>query len=939
MTELSLSQYLSMAPQNFQAPANVLNDANAYLRLFFETSGYPSAILTAEGVVVDANRAVLALAGTDKAGLVGKLFWDADWWLHASALREQMQVVLRQCMEGERVQVEVRFLAADGAEHDIKLTFTPFCNAAGKLEAIVVTGHDVTSRKTAMAKLREHEALFNVFEKNIDDLITVLDRNGRRIFNSDSYQRVLGDERVAPGVLSFDAVHPEDREYIRELFFNVVETGRGARAEYRYQLEDGRVRYIDSQSNVILDESGKVSRVVVVGRDVTERKQEEAAMQRDSALRRAIMRVATGAILYIRDRHLIWMNDGWCQMMGYTRREMEGAYMKKFYPSEAEFLEAQSSVYHEDGRVRAAPHVVRLRRSNGEIFSAQVTGVPFDTERPELGNVFSLSDITGQIAAQQEIKRLNDDLMHRVEERTAELQRANLHLKEEIAERVRYEQAKRESEEKYRMVVEHADEGLAVAQGEFLCFVNPKTVELIGRPLHELYSIPLLEFIHPEDRERVGDNYRRRLAGEQVQSSYTFRFLRPDSETRWMQISAVAVEWEKKPAVLNFLSDVTERMASENALRRSETRLHAMFNNASVALSLTDTEGHFVDVNESWAKTLGYGVDECRGLSVFDITHPDELAASRQNMQLLLDGQVASSRMEKRYLHKNGSVVWVDVAVTPIRRADGSVEVMIGGFVDITERKRIEVDTRRALEKEKELNELKSKFVTMTSHEFRTPLSTIFSSTELLEHYADKLGTEDRAEILKSIQLAVKRMTGLLEDVLLIGQSEAGKMKFSPAPLDLIKFCAELLNEFKLVLPSNLRLTYHEPACVRDCPDTVCCKVRADEKLLRRIFGNLLSNAIKYSPGGGEIEFIMRCNGNVATIEVRDQGIGIPPEDQKHLFESFHRAANVGNISGTGLGLSIVKYAVDQHGGTIECVSEPGKGTRFTVCLPSCGKD
>jgi PAS domain S-box-containing protein len=928
-----------MSPLNFQAPANVLSDANAYLRLFFETSAYPSVILTAEGAVLDVNAAALALAGTNKEGVQGKLFWDADWWLLAPEMRGLMKALSQRCMNGERVQDEVVFVAVDGTEHDVKLAFTPFFNAAGKLEMMVVNGHDVTSRKVAEAKLLEHEALFTVFEENIDDLITVLDRNGRRIFNSASYQRVLGDDRVAPGVLSFDAVHPEDREHIRALFFEVVATGKGVRAEYRYQLEDGQVRYIESQSSVILDESGKVSRVVVVGRDMTERKLEEAAMQRDSALRQAIMRVATGAILYVRDRHLLWMNDGWCNMVGYARREIEGMNFKNFYASEAEFLEVQPTLYQKDGRARAEPHVIRLRRRNGELFSALVTGVPLDAERPELGNVFSLSDISEQIAAQMEIKRLNDDLMRRVEERTTELLIANKYLKEEIAERGRYELAMRESEEKYRMVVEYANEGLAVAQGPFLRFINAKTVALIGRPHHEICCTPFIEFIHPEDRARISDNYRRRLAGEQVPNTYSFRFLRTDGEVRWMQLSAVAIEWEKQPAVLNFISDVTDRMASEDALRRSETRLHAMFNNAAVALSLTDIQGRFIDVNESWAKTLGYGVAECRGMTVFDITHPDELLASRQNMALLLEGHIASSRMEKRYLHKDGSVVWVDVAVTPIRGADGRVDVMIGGFVDITERKRAEAEIRLALAKEKELNELKSKFVTMTSHEFRTPLSTILSSSELLEHYAEKLSISDRAEILHSIQMAVKRMSGLLEDVLLIGQSEAGKVKFSPEPLDLIKFCAELLNEFKLVLPSNLRLKYLEPPCVRNCPDSVCCRVRADEKLLRRIFGNLLSNAIKYSPGGGEITFSMRCNGAVAHVEVRDQGIGIPLEDQKHLFESFHRAGNVGNISGTGLGLSIVKYAVDQHGGTIEFVSEPGKGSSFSVHLPSCGKD
>jgi PAS domain S-box-containing protein len=1042
-----------------QAPSRVLDNASAYHRLTFEVSSSPTAILTAEGGVVDVNRAALAFGGGEKNEVVGKLFWEASWWARAPEMRARMKAALLRCMQGDAVQDEAAFTAVDGVERVMEISMTPLCNAAGKLETIIVSGNDVTAGKAAVARLFKQEELFTLFEKNIDDLITVLDSHGRRIFNSDSYRRVLGDERVAPGLLSFDAVHPEDRERIREVFFNVVASGKGVRAEYRYQLEDGRIRYIESQSNAILDGDGNVYRVAVVGRDVTERKEAEEEKRRASALRQAIMRVATGAILYIRDRHILWMNDAWCNMVGYSRHEMEGMNMQRFYPSGEGFLSAKSAVYHEDGRARAEPHVVNFQRRNGEIFSAQVTGVPFDSGHPELGNVFSLSDITEQIAAQSEIKRLNNDLMRRVDERTAELQATNRQLKEEIAERGHYESALRESEEKYRMVVEYANEGLAVAQGQYLRFVNAKTAALIGRPLHEILCTPFVEFIHPEDRPRVIDNYRRRLAGETVENSYTFRFLRPDGESRWMKISAVAVEWEKQPAVLNFLSDVTERKASEDALRRSESRLHAMFNNAAVALSLADAEGRFLEVNESWAKTLGYGAEECKGMTVFDITHPEELLASQQNMALLLEGSIPSTRLEKRYVHKDGSLIWADVAVTPIKGADGGIEVMIGGFVDITERKRMEAalqdsrnflykvidsisdpifvkdrehcwvlmndafctlfgrtreamlgksdhnfvskeqadgfweqdelafnsgvtnvtedvitgassepryiqtkkppfistdgqallvgvvrditkrkraeeDIQHALEKEKELNELKSKFVTMTSHEFRTPLSTILSSAELFEHYADKLSPADRAEILHSIQMAVKRMTGLLEDVLLIGQVEAGKMHFVPAPLDLIQFCTGLVHEFKRPLPANLRLKYRSPECLLSCPDTACCEVRADEKLLRHIFGNLLSNAIKYSPDGGEITFSLRCDGEVARIDVGDQGIGIPEADQKRLFETFHRAGNVGNIAGTGLGLSIVKYAVDQHGGSIECNSAPDQGTRFTVRLP-----
>lgn len=894
------------------------DDEDRYLRLAFEHSSCLSLVLTPHGVVANANPAALAWCGLERAQLVGQDFAALPWWRDGA-----VKAALARNAEGQVVRFE-----AELGVHRVELTLTPIFSAAGRLEATVVTGQDVGVRKFIETELREREAVFSLIEENIDDLIAVLDREGRRLFNSRSYARVLGDQRVVPGEYSFDAIHPEDRERIHAVFLKVVETGKGVRDEYRYQLADGSVRHIESQSNVICDEHGEVARVVVIGRDITERRLAEEHFQRIVSLQQAIMRVTTGAVLYIRDRHLYWMNDGWCQMVGYSREEMEGKSMMEFFPSEADFQAAKTAIYDEAGCARAEPHVVYYRRRNGEVFPTLVTGAPFDPQHPELGNVFSLTDITSLIEAQQEIKRLNADLTRRVEERTTELQAANQHLTGEIAERERYELALRQSEEKYRLVVEYANEGLAVAQGQFIRFANAKCASLVDRTLDEIYRTPFIEFVHPDDRPRIIDNYRRRLAGDPVENHYTFQVLRPDGEQHWLQISAVAIEWEKQPATLNFLSDVTQRKAAEDALRHSEVRFHAMFNNAAVAMSLADPQGNFLEVNEMWARTLGYGVEEFRGMTIFDITHPEERPSSQANMGLLMERRVQATRKEKRYLRKDGSVVWVDVAVTPIYGLDGKIESMVGGFVEITERKRAEEEVRRALEKEKELNELKSKFVSMTSHEFRTPLSTILSSSELLEHYADKLTAEDRAEILHSIQMAVKRMTGLLEDVLVIGRVEAGKMQFKPAPLDLGQFCTGLSDEFKLHLSANQRLEFRNSA--------ECAEVEADEKLLHHILGNLLSNAIKYSPSGGEIAFSLVCSGCTARFEVADQGIGIPLEDQERLFETFHRAGNVGNISGTGLGLSIVKHALDLHGGTIAVESAAGQGTRFTVHLPVC---
>ncbi|HEY9845969.1 MAG TPA: HAMP domain-containing sensor histidine kinase, partial [Candidatus Caenarcaniphilales bacterium] len=220
---------------------------------------------------------------------------------------------------------------------------------------------------------------------------------------------------------------------------------------------------------------------------------------------------------------------------------------------------------------------------------------------------------------------------------------------------------------------------------------------------------------------------------------------------------------------------------------------------------------------------------------------------------------------------------------------------------------------------------LKSRFVTMTSHEFRTPLTTILSSAELLENYSYKWSEEKKLSHLYRIQAAVKHMTQLLNDVLLIGKAEAGRLEFKPAPLDLLKFCHDVVEEMQLSTRRHT-VTFSNQG---DC-DTAWM----DEKLLRHILSNLLSNAIKYSPQGGTVRFDLICQQGEATFHIQDQGIGIPRLEQAQLFDAFHRASNVGTISGTGLGLAIVKQSVDIYGGRISVASEAGAGTRFTVTLP-----
>ncbi|MBE9129459.1 ATP-binding protein [Coleofasciculus sp. LEGE 07092] len=257
---------------------------------------------------------------------------------------------------------------------------------------------------------------------------------------------------------------------------------------------------------------------------------------------------------------------------------------------------------------------------------------------------------------------------------------------------------------------------------------------------------------------------------------------------------------------------------------------------------------------------------------------------------------------------------------------------------NITKRKQAEDELRSNLEKEKELSELKSRFVSTVSHEFRTPLTTILGSTELLRYYSHSWSEDKKNVHFDRIYSHVKHMTQMLDDVLLVGKSEAGKLEFKPSPLNAIEFCCTLVEELQLGAGHQHTLIFTpmglEPEGQNFTGVSQVTDSYLDEKLLQHIFSNLLSNAIKYSPVGSTIEFVLTYFDSHIVFQIQDSGIGIPVEDQLHLFEAFHRATNVGKLPGTGLGLAIVKNAVDLHGGEITVNSQVGVGTTFTVKLP-----
>jgi signal transduction histidine kinase len=247
-------------------------------------------------------------------------------------------------------------------------------------------------------------------------------------------------------------------------------------------------------------------------------------------------------------------------------------------------------------------------------------------------------------------------------------------------------------------------------------------------------------------------------------------------------------------------------------------------------------------------------------------------------------------------------------------------------LAEVEERKRAETELSRALEAEKELSQLKSRFVSMVSHEFRTPLGVILASADLLSDYLETLTPGERAEQIADIKQSTRHMAALMEDVLLLGRVESGRMGYAPHSFGLPEFCRTLVDEMQSATNARCQVEF--------VANGIDCAARGDETLLRHILHNLLANGVKYSSPGQPIRLGVERQGDDAVFTICDRGIGISAEDQKHAFDAFFRGKNVGTRPGSGLGLVVVKRCVELHGGSIALHSAEGQGTTVVVRLP-----
>jgi PAS domain S-box-containing protein len=372
-------------------------------------------------------------------------------------------------------------------------------------------------------------------------------------------------------------------------------------------------------------------------------------------------------------------------------------------------------------------------------------------------------------------------------------------------------------------------------------------------------------------------------------------------------------------------AQVASEQAMVHALQQSQERYHAVIEHVGEGMMVVQNE-RIVFVNFRATEILEATKAEIMAEGVLHRIHVDDQTSLVERMRLRRANQQVPERCQVRLELAEQPVKWLEFGDHMVPW-DGGQGLLVF-FLDVTQRHVAELEIRTALDQQQELNELRSRFVAMTSHEFRTPLATILSAQDLLRGFDERLPAAQKLEILDMVKSAVHRMTRMMERVLLLGQAETHMLEFKPQELNLKALCEELVAEARNQQPdSNCRV-------VTELSAGLASGVY-DKNLLRHIFNNLLSNAIKYSPDGGEVRMRIFAQGTQTVFEVSDQGIGIPADEIDHLFGPFHRASNVGDIQGTGLGLAIVKQSVDLHGGTIDVSSGVDRGTCFTIRLDS----
>ena len=726
-----------------------LRESEERFRGTFENAAVGIAHMDSQNRCLLANEKLSEILGFSNSELIGKTLQEV---VHPDDLEPNL-ALFDLLVRGElpSFSIEKRFVRRDGAVVWTQVTASVQRNAMGEPAYCIAIVQDISDRKRLEAELSQAHARLELAVRGSNVRIWDVDmpdgdfQNGR-MYTVNFWEHLgYGPETQAETRTALSLLHPDDLEpAMRAVQAALSGEARGFKAEFRVRHNDGTYRWMLSRGAAVRNAAGIPVRFTGSDVDITDLKHAEAALRESEQRFRTFVDHASDAFFLLDQRmKVLDVNRRACQSLGYTRDELVGMTPTHLdadiTPADLEDIERRLNVGE------SVAFESRHRRRDGTVFPVEIRA-----------QAFSEGD-----------------------------RRFTVSLARDVTDRKRAEEALRLSEQRYRSLVEATSAIVWTLPASGLADESeqPSWSAFTGQTMGQFTGWDWLDAIHPDDRAHTIQLWSAAVAARSIYQ-IEYRVRRRDGEYRNMLTRGVPIlagdgeirEW------FGTCIDITDLKRAEDALRESEERFRGTFENAAVGIAHKDVTGRFLRVNEKFCDIVGYTRDELLTRTWQDITYADDVAASLGQYIPLMRGESLSFSLEKRYLRKDRSLVWVDVSVSLQHDAAGLPAYAIAMVQDISERKRLEDELRQAKEGAEAANRAKDEFLANVSHEIRTPMNAILGMTELA---LDTPLTDDQRQYLKTVKSAADNLLGLINDLLDFSKIEAGKLELDLADFSL----------------------------------------------------------------------------------------------------------------------------------------------------------
>lgn len=792
------------------------------------------------------------------------------------------------------------------------------------------------------------------------DIVFKLDSSFKVLFANDTFYEVLKLEKSqVRSITLFDIISPEYRSNIEILHENLLkDSDKKHELEIPCQSGSGEKIWlrITIQKSSSIDESLKF---IAIAKDHTDRiYTKKLVLSNEQKYREIIENIDLGLMEVDLAENILFANESFCKSTGYTLEEIKGKNASKvFAPEDVRFQKLIGE--HNDLRMegKSTVYEMSLTKKDGTHAWMMISGAPVkDINGKVVGSIGIHHDITSRkleeinkksllkelesrnkelIKNQEFLKAINDfvtglmhsnnieDIVHNITQGTIEkfqFEDCVVYLMNEQKTELHQITAygpKNNNGKINNPIVIPLGQGIvgSVAKSGRAEIINdtskdPRYIVDDEMRYSEL-AVPIIS-----DEEVIGV-----IDSEHSQKNF-FKKAHLETLTTIANLSATKI----KSSIIRSKKSISDR-----ALIESEEKLRSIINSSLDAVITIDESGIVTEWNPQAIELFNFSKEEAIGEKLSNLIIPEEFRAMHdkgmEHWRKTGEGPVLNKRIEIVGINKEGLSFPIELSIVPVKSKG---KHFFSAFVrDITPRKEAEKQMHDALEKQKELVELKSRFVSMTSHEFRTPLTTVKVNIELIEYQLEKLNAEMGNKFRKNfsrIASEVKRLTELMDDILIIGRIESGKTPFKPKKINIVEFIRQIVDTSFSKRRDGRKVEFFS--------NENEIEGMIDPHVYDHIVCNLLSNALKYSKGKANPEIHLNKKDDCLEIRVRDYGIGIPEHDLENIFDSFYRASNVENIQGTGLGLAIVKEYAEMHNASLSIESILNKGTEITIKQP-----